>query len=183
MFMLLVPVLAVTRYFQLTDHTAAMRKSLAKALPERWNETVELNVGPLTTRCLRVGLSFLDLPFEGHSVADALHEVQFGIYELPEGKGVCNIPRLLEVTDDVMIRRGFTRLLGFIQHQQGVAVYVSEQEVDRNIVGASVMIVDKRQLILGSGRVELDALLPLFEDRMSQAWRQHDKHGVSSRVL
>jgi hypothetical protein len=183
MFLLLVPVLAVTSYFRLTDHAAAMRKCLADSLPNRWNETVELNIGPWTTRFLRTGLSFLDLPTEARSAASALNEIQFGVYKLAQGKGACDISQFLEITDDAMNQRGLTRLLGVLHRRHGVAVYVSDGGCDQHRMEASILIVDQRQIILGSGRLELDKLTPLLTEKLNHEWRRRGRIDRSSLAL
>ena len=60
-----------------------------------------------------------------------------------------------------MIRRGFERLVGVVQKDQLVAVYIPGGKISTRYLEASVLVIDRRQLVCVSATADAESLMEL----------------------
>ena len=69
-----------------------------------------------------------------------------------------------------MSRRGWDRLVGVVDSDQTVAVYVPARSGRELQLDACILVVNRENLIVVSGRTDLEPLLELLEHQNRPGW-------------
>jgi len=162
--LLLVPamvVVGVTSYFRLSSDTKALRNGLIKSSGVEWRQRIALNVGGLTFGAVRGGLSFFPLDAKARAALEAVRGAEVGIYELASEAAAPDCATMLTAADKAMTARGWDRVVGVIDGDDLVTVYVSQKTTSARRIECCVMVFDRQQMVLVSARSNLQPLLQL----------------------
>ena len=164
--------LGVASYFHLSSDTRALRNELTQASGTKWRKQIGLNVGSITLGVVRGGLSFAKLDPKAHEVlraARGLDGVEVGLYELNSGSRAPDRAAMFTVADKVMGDRGWERVVGVLNGDQMVGVFLPAGITSSNRMKCCVVVLDGRQLVLVSARADLKPLLEWL--RNQRGWR------------
>ena len=164
--------LGVIGVFHLSSDTSVLRETVMTAVPGEWDKKVALRVGWLTTGLVRCGSRFFHMPPEPRAAIEAVHGAEVGVYKLREEPRSVNRGVVLDRADKVMTRRGWVRVVGVVQENQLVAVYLPGKGLSTNRMKACVAVLDGRDLVVVSARGNLEPLLDIIEKHLD-----HDQHG------
>jgi hypothetical protein len=151
--------LGITGCFKPSGDARALRDSLAKAADTTWESEIELGLGTLTFALVRGGAALFEAPEEARAALSAVRGVEVGVYRLQPGEPVAPAAKLLRAADRTMSDRGWDRLVGVIEGNQTVAVYVPRELEPGDQVRALVAVVEGREMVIAGVRGRPEPLL------------------------
>ena len=151
----------VTSYFRLSSDTKALRNGLIKSSGVEWRQRLALNVGGLTLGAVRTGISFAPLDAKARAALEAVRGAEVGIYQLASGAEPPDCATMLAAADTAMTARGWDRVVGVIDRDNLVTVYISEKTTSARRMECCVMVFDGEQMILASAQANLQPLLQI----------------------
>lgn len=160
---ILVP-LGIASYFMLSPEASILRESAIAGAPGEWKKTIALNVGFMTTGLVRAGSHFFKLPPEPRAALDSVRGGEVGIYKLQGTAGRVDHGVILARADKSMSARRWDRVVGVSQEGQLVAIYVPRRGLSTETVRCFVLVLKDRDLIVASGRANLEPLLNIARD-------------------
>src|SRR5690349_5582614 len=167
---LLIP---VTGCFRVSSETQALRDAALESIDG--DEKIELGIGFFTMRLARFGTKFVDLPPEAKLVLDSVSGAECSVYELQGAKP--DYAEILARADRSMEKRGCDRVIGVIDRDQLVAVYVPRSTTSYRTMNVSVLVLDHKQLVCVKARGDLE---PLVQIALDQAQRHLPKSQVAT---
>lgn len=169
---LLVPLVAlgvlaagVVSYFHLSSDTRALRNGLMEASGVEWRQQIGLNIGSVTLGVVRAGLSFAPLDSEARAAVQTVRGVEVGIYELAPGTKSQDCAAMLAVADQVMNTRGWERVVGVLDGEQLVSVYLPAKTVSTRRMKCCVMVFDGRQMVVACATANVEPLLECLRNQ------------------
>ncbi len=165
-------VVGVTGYFRLGSDAAALRQAVMTATPGTWHKKIALRLGGFTTGLLRQGSQLFNLPREARAALDAVHGGEVGIYRLQRDGGLPKRNGLLPRADKLMRARGWERLVGVIEHNQVVAIYLPREKMTSRRVQFCLFVFQEDDLIIASARGNLEPLLAIASEHLPQDYRR-----------
>ena len=165
---LLTPVLLVAgiaSYFHPSSDARALRDGIVKASGGEWEPVMVFNVGGFTTGAVRAGLSFAHLDAEPRAALQTVHGVEIGIYQLESGADTPDRAAMLASADTAMTGRGWDRVVGVMDGQALVGVYVPANIKSFSKLKCCVMVFDGKQMIVASARTNLQPLLTCIMEK------------------
>jgi len=159
---ILLPILLVfgiASYFRLSSDTRALRSGLIKASGAEWRQQFAFNVGGLTCGAVRSGLSFVNLNKEARAAVQTVRGVEVSILRLAGGEKSPDCATMLGAADSAMNRRGWDRVVGVLDGEDMVAVYVSSKTTSCRRLECCVVVFDGEQMVVASARANLQPLL------------------------
>ena len=158
-------VLGVASCFHLSSDTRALRNGLMEASGVKWRQQIGLNFGSVTLGAVRAGLSFAPLDAKARAAVQALRGVEFGIYELASGTKPPDGANMLAVADRVLNARGWERVVGVLDCEQLVGVYLPAKTFSARRMKCCVLVFDGRQMVVACANADLDPLLECLRDQ------------------
>lgn len=158
--------------FHLSSDASVLRETVMTTVPGEWDKKVALRVGWLTTGLVRCGSRFFHMPPEPRAAIEAVHGVEVGVYKLREEPRHFERGVILERADKAMTRRGWIRVVGVLQENQLVAVYLPRTGISSSRMRACVAVLDGRDLVVVAARGNLEPLMEIVEKHLD-----HDAHG------
>lgn len=158
--------LAVASYVTLDRDASTLRRHVMRATNADWNTKVQISVGGATIGTVRTGLLFADQKEieEARFALRAVKHASVGVYELASGSRTdWSSAAILRETDRAMQGRGWTRLVGVAGTKETVMVYTSDNLRDDGPMDLCIAVLDGRELVVVSARIEPDALGRLVE--------------------
>ena len=155
--------LVAASFLTLDSDAAVLRKQVMAATDSGWNTKVQMSVGRVTLGAVRSGLWFA----HGKDIADArlalaaVRHASVGVYERKAGSAEWSRGQLFTNTDQVMTRRGWTRLVGVADHKDTVLIYVPQDLDPEGPVEICVAVVNGRELVVVSTSVDAAKLAEL----------------------
>jgi hypothetical protein len=145
-----------------------LRQHVMTATDAGWNTKIQLSIGRLTLGAVRQCLWFV----HDENVADArlalkaVKHASVGVYER-DSRGPAGWSReeLFLDTDKAMRKRGWSRLVGVVDHGDTVLVYAPEKLDLDDSVDLCVAVVNDRELVVVSTAVDARVLGRLIEKR------------------
>lgn len=159
LFALSVIALGVASYFHLGSDTRALRDGMMKANGGEWRQHIGLNLGSLTLGAVRAGLSFAPLDAKAQAAVRTVRGVEVGIFELAPGAKPLNRAAMLADADAAMQARGWERLVGVLDGEDLVGVYVPATNFSARQVKCCVAVFDGRQLVVVLARADVEPLV------------------------
>jgi hypothetical protein len=163
-------VVGVTSYFRLSSDTKALRNGLIRSSGVEWRQRIALNAGGLTFGAVRRGLSFFPLDTKARAALETVRCAEVGIYELASDAAAPDSATMLTSADKVMNGRGWDRVVGVIDSDDLVAVYISEKTKSARRIECCVMVCDGRQMVLVSAQANLQ---PLLQMALEETTKRH----------
>ena len=157
----------ITGFVRLGGDARALRNSL-KTEATQFEKRFELSAGPLTVDLARLALRAAPLPPEARSGVAALGGVEVGLYEMRREPGGFSKADWLAGADRAMAARGWERLVGVINRETLVAVYVLQDARSTGKVRVCFAILNREQLVIGSARGDLQQIAPLALGKIEQ---------------
>ncbi len=157
--------LGAASYLHLSSDTRALRNGLMKASGVEWRQNIGLNLGSMTLSVVRVGLAFAPLDAQARAAMQTLRDVEVGIYEPTPGTKPPDCAALLAVADTWLNARGWERVVGVLDGEELVSVYVPSGAIAARQVKCCVLVFDGKQMVLVSARADVE---PLWECLRSQ---------------
>jgi hypothetical protein len=158
--------LTSTGCFRVGSETAALRDAALDSGFGRADEKIEVGVGFFTVGLARLASKYVDLPPEARTAIGSLKQAECAVYEVHDRRG--SLSSVLMEADRAMDSRGCERLVGVIQHNQLVAVYVPRDMDSARNVKASVIVLDRRQLVCVTARADASDLMQLAMSKIRE---------------
>jgi hypothetical protein len=163
----------------LSSDAAVLRREVMAATDTEWHTKVQVSAGWLTLAAVRAGLCFVDHEHmdDARDAVASVRKVSVGVYERVGRAEKWSRAQLLAKTDERMRKRGWTRLVGVTEEGQAVLVYSSDAEKDGDRLDLCVAIVDGRDMVIVSAKVDTDGLMRLAERHLPEGkLREKFKH-------
>ena len=117
--------LVVASAFRLDADAVALRRQIAAAAGAHWTARVQLSVPPVGVSLARTVVHFIDaVPPQAREALAAVRSASVGVYEWDGTGEVRPGGDLVANADELMVRRGWTRLVGVIDGANTVLIYV-----------------------------------------------------------
>jgi len=146
----------LTSYFRLSSEMAGLRDGLQAASGQEWHRTVAVNIGGFTLNAARVGLSFVEMEAEARVALQSIQACEVGIYQTAGDTASADRVAMLAAADQAMQKKGWARVVGVIDDENLVAVYVPANLSSTSQMKCAVMVCEGHQMILASTRANLD---------------------------
>lgn len=151
-----------------------LRREVMAATDADWHTKVQVSAGWLTLGAVRTALRFIqhENMDEARIALGAVRKVSVGVYERSGRGEKWSRKELLAKTDERMRQRGWSRLVGVTEKGQAVLVYTSDRVDDGDRLDLCIAVVDGREMVIVSAKVEADSLVRLAERHMPEGgWR------------
>ncbi|HWA27810.1 MAG TPA: hypothetical protein VG734_19295 [Lacunisphaera sp.] len=171
--------IGVLSMLSLNRDAAVLRREVMAATDSDWHTKVQLSAGWLTLGAVRTGLRFIEHEHmdDARDAMAAVRKVSVGVYERVGRAEKWSREQLLTNTDTRMRQRGWTRLVGVTEEGQAVLVYGSDAADSGDRLDVCVAVVDGRDLVIVSAKVDAENLLRLAERHLPEGgFRQKMKH-------
>lgn len=143
----------------LSRDAAALRQSVVENSTAEWEEQIEIGVGAIPLHLARLALRFIELEPEARTALQAVKSAEVGVYQLRRGDGQHDFGTILTAADQSMTERGWERLVAVMKRHDCVAIYVAKNVRSPANVRLSVLVVNKRQMVVVSGRADAERSL------------------------
>jgi len=165
--------IATTGCFRVSSDTQALRDVALKLQTGEAEEKIELGVGFFTVGLAKLGARFVELPPEVRGILGSVDGVECSVYELRGGES--NFAEVLSQADQSMEKRGLDRVVGVLEREQLIAVYVPRKMKSPRDMSISVMVLTKRELICASARGDLDSVMQLAITKAQEQFPKTEK--------
>ncbi len=162
--------LVAVSYVTLDHDEAVLRREVMAATDANWHTKVQVSVGWATLGLVRTGLRFIQAEHmdEARLALKAVRSASVGVYESNVRNTNIGSSQHLQKTDLLMQRRGWTRLVGAVDGDQTVLIYTSNDIGDSSRIDLCVAVVNGRELVIVSTKVDAGALMKLAEMKMPE---------------
>jgi len=152
----------------LDSDAAALLRQVMSATGNDWHTKVQFSVGPVLLGAVRTGVSFIrDLPPEAREALQAVRSASVGVYERSgEGDGGGRRAELFVAVDQMMTRRGWTRIVGVADTGDIVLIYLPTQDNDSQPSRVCLAVCNSRELVVVAAGIEAKALAGLIAREM-----------------
>ena len=158
-------VAGVASYLHLSSDTRALRNELMKASGVAWRQHIGLNIGSVTLGVVRAGLCFAPLDAKARAAVQAVRGVEVGIYELPPGTKPPDHTAMLAVADTVLNARGWERVVGVLEGEELLSVYVPGEAISARQMKCCVLVFDGRQMVVACATANVESLLECLRNQ------------------
>jgi len=160
----------LTGCFKVSSDAGALRDSAEKSSGSGWDKQIEIGVGAITLNLARAGLAFVSLDPEARTALQAVRAAEVGVYKRHGTRGTLNHPAVLLAADRVMADRGWDRIVGVMNRDGLVAIYIRNDASSARNLKACLVTMNREEMVVASARSDLE---PLFEIAFNQpAWRR-----------
>ena len=160
----------LTGCFKVSSDAGALRDSAEKSSGSNWDKQIEIGVGVITLNLARTGLAFVSLDPEARNALRAVRAAEVGVYKLHGAHSTLNHAAVLSAADKVMAERGWDRIVGVMNRDGLVAIYVRKDASSSRNLKACLVTMNREEMVVASARSDLE---PLFEIAFNQpAWRR-----------
>lgn len=161
--------IGVASLFRLNRDAAMLKREVMAATEAGWNTKVQVSAGWCTLTAARTILRFVDDKNveDARLALSAVRHASVGVYE-QSGGGTWSRGRLIARTDERMQGRGWNRLAGITGENESVLIYTKDEAGDGDRLELCVAVVDGRDLVVVSTRVDAGTLLKLAEKHMPE---------------
>ena len=153
---------------------AVLRREVMTATGSDWHTKVQMNLGWGTLGTARTVLRFI----EHKDIADArlalqaVRSASVGVYERTNRDDDVDLDQMLVHTDKMMERRGWSRMVGVVEGRQTVLIYTSDVKMSSDKIDLCLAVVDGRELVVVSTRVDAAVLAELVEKHAPGGFRE-----------
>lgn len=172
----------VTGIFRLGSETSTLKSSFMAASGADWRTRIALNLGRVTFGLVQFGTSFIQMPREGRAALNGLNQAEVGVYETARSYESISSSAILAATDKAMEKRGCVRIVGVIQRDNLVAVYVPKKGKLNSQVHASVLVLHENRLVVAGVRANPNELMKLIPEGSLASIRSEINHPGLPRI-
>ncbi len=151
-----------TGYFRLSSDALTLRDTALASSACRWEKQLALNVGSLTWGAVKTGLQFAEIDPRARTALRSVRQTEFCIYNLKRGQEPPNPATMLQASDEAMMQRGWSRVVGVLGERQLIAFYVSGRDLSERRLKIAALILEGRRLILANACGNPESLLKLI---------------------
>ncbi len=155
----------VASCFRLGSDARTLRNELIKSSGVEWRQQIALNAGRLTLGAVRAGPSCARLDPGARAALQSIRTAGVGVYQLPSGMPPPDRAAMLAAADSAMTARGWERVVGVMDGQDLVTVYLPEKNVSVHRLKCCVMVFDGEEMVLVSAQGNLEPLLKYALDQ------------------
>jgi len=155
----------VASCFRLGSDARTLRNELIKSSGVEWRQQIALNAGRLTLGAVRAGLSCARLDPGARAALQSIRTAGVGVYQLPSGTPPPDRAAMLAAADSTMTARGWERVVGVMDGQDLVTVYLPGKNVSVQRLKCCVMVFDGEEMVLVSAQGNLEPLLKYALDQ------------------
>ena len=157
--LILLLALGVISCFWLSSDTRTLRNGLLASSGVDWHQQIALNVGGLTLDVARTGLSLVPLDEHARAVLRSVRGMQIGIYQLSAVEKSPDRSTMLSAVDEVMVARGWERVVVVMAERELVAVYLPQKLATAQRLNCCVTAFDGEQMLIASARINPEPLV------------------------
>lgn len=158
----LITAIAVASVFTLNRDAAALRREAFAALEMRATPRVQFSAGPVLMTLLRTGIGLIDkVPGDARLALDAVRAASVGVYRIEHPIPAGRRAKLLAAADARMHRRGWTRVVGVLDGQETVMIYVPEDAASGGMQRICLLVCQRDEIVVVAATAKIDALLHL----------------------
>jgi hypothetical protein len=173
--------IGTTGCFRVGSETRALRDVALEFGADGAEEKIELGVGFFTVGLAKLGTRMLEMPPEVKSILGSVDGVECSVYELRGRQD--DLGQLLTEADKVMSKRGCDRVVGVVDGDQLVAIYVPREMNSHRNMAMSVMVLTKRELICATARGDLEPVLQMaYAKAQERLPKKPEKEVVASAL-
>ncbi len=157
--------LGVLSVLTLDRNAATLRHELMAATGSDWHTKVQLNAGWTTLTAARGVLHFVrhEHMDEARLALASVRHASVGVYERRAESALASLADVLRETDTIMQGRGLVRMLCVQEGRQTVLGYTSAQPGWGNRVDFCLAVLDGKELVVVSTKIDADALSTLVD--------------------
>jgi hypothetical protein len=119
----------VASFFHLGSDARALRNELIKSSGVEWRQQIALNGNWLALGAIRAGLSFVNLDPGARAAIQSVRSAGVGVYQLASGAPLPHRGAMFVTADSAMTARGWERVVGVLDGEDLVAIYVPEKNI------------------------------------------------------
>ena len=158
--------LTSTGCFRVSSQTQALRDAALDSGFARADEKIEIGVGFFTVGLAKLATHYIDIPPEARTALSSLKQAECAVYEVHQRRE--SLASILMEADKAMESRGCERLVGVIHEGQLVAVYVPRDMNSAQDVKASVLVLNRNQLVCVTARANASDLVRLALNKVRE---------------
>lgn len=155
-------VAGVAGHLGLNGDAGTLRNSLMESSAVEWDRKIEVNAGAFALNLARAAIAFVEVDPEVRNALRAVRGAEVGVYELRRrGKRHLDRAAMLQAADKAMAARGWDRLVGVVDGDQLVTVYLPAQIRSPRDVKVCIGVLDDEQLVVAAARSNVEPLVEL----------------------
>jgi hypothetical protein len=162
-------------YLGLESNAALLRKQVMAATDTHWETKVQMSIGRVTLGAIRTGLVFVHKKeiAEARQALKAVQHASVGVYERGSMGGNWSRKELFSQTDASMQKRGWTRLVGVVDKDDTVLVYVPKDAADDEMMEVCLAVISGKELVVVSTRMDMDAINEIVQKHAFDDMKGH----------
>jgi hypothetical protein len=153
-------VYVATGIFRSSSQMTRLATALGKSSACSWDKRISVKLGWFNCMAGRFGLSFVDMEPEAATALRALRGCEVAIYQSPD-EHTADRAAMLASADSVMNQSGWERIVGVIDDDNLVGVYVQADAINLETVDCFVLVMEGQKLVLASVRIDVGPLAEL----------------------
>ncbi len=155
----------VLSMLRLDGDAAVLKREVMAATDKDWHTKVQISAGWISLGALRTGLRFIEHEHmdEARTALRAVRSASVGVYECYGRTANVTRSELFIRTDELMRRRGWTRLVGVAEKKETVMIYTSDAGGSGSRLDLCLAVIDGNHLVVVSTNVDAAALVDLAE--------------------
>jgi hypothetical protein len=146
----------------LSRDATALRRGVLDTYAGDSTTRIQLSLDGSLLGLVRTGLIFAPLPDEARLALKSVRKASVGVYELHDAMTRSN---LMSRADAVMLARGYNRIVGVIEDDETVLIYVPDG-ADAETLDVCLAVMDGKELVVVSARVASEPLMKLIEQKL-----------------
>jgi len=155
-------VAGVAGHLGVKGDAGTLRDSLMESSTGDWDRRIEVNAGGFALNLARATVAFVDLDPDMRDALRAVRGAEVGVYELRRrAKRRVDRAAMLLAADKAMAARGWDRVVGVVDGDQLVAVYLPAQIRSPRDVKVCIGVLDNDQLVVAGARSNVEPLVEL----------------------
>ena len=149
----------VASCFHLSSEARALRNGLLESSGVEWRQQIALNANWLTLGVVRAGLSCVKLHPAARAAVRSVQSAGVGVYELSPGTPRPDRAAMFAAADSAMTARGWERVVGVVDKEDMVAIYLPAKNITLHHLKCCVMVFDGKDLVVVSARGNPEPIL------------------------
>lgn len=156
-------VVALVLSFLPAGEARAIRSAVASASDHKFDQKISFGVGWPVLGLGRLIAGFTDLNEDARAAFRSVRRADVSIQELQEPIRREDRQAMLAAADRAMDRRGWDRIVGVIEEDEVVGIYVPQGDASVKNLKIAVFVLEGREMVVVSARCDLEPLLEIIE--------------------
>lgn len=157
---------AVYRTVTVGSDLRSARNAVLRDAHLRFTHRIEATARPWLVSAARFGLGFAPLDPDARLAIQSIRGAEVGVYELTARPNEPDRRDLFKSLNVRMEERGWTRTVAVYDRDDMVMVYTPAKELSASKVEAFVIVLNDRQLVMVSGKGNLEPIVDLVNRKM-----------------